>query len=239
MLMEKSNGDRFIFAYNKLDQGLRNIYNIKQSLGFGEVVRKIAPINSIIKKYEDDLIEFGRLRNAIVHGAGDTLIAEPNLDVVERLEQIARLVTTPPRVADVLDKRKVFVVDGSTSVGEVTSKMFEYGYSIVPVYIKGTLVGVINRKMIVDCFGAGLKAGVSLENLVNQPVATALDVLNVTNHYEVAPNTITIDSIIFMFQQNRKLSTVVITKNGNYSEEPLQVVVTSDLIELQSILDNY
>ena len=41
--------------------------SIKASLGFGEVVRKVAPINSIIKKYEDDLIEYGRLRNAIVH----------------------------------------------------------------------------------------------------------------------------------------------------------------------------
>lgn len=237
--MEKTNGDRFIFAYNKLDQGLRNIYNIKQSLGFVEVIRKVSPINSIIKKYEDDLIEFGRLRNAIVHGAGDSLIAEPNLEVVEKLEQIARLVTTPPRVVDVLSKRKVFVVDGSTPVGEVCSKMFDYGYSIVPVYIRGTLVGVINRKMIVDCIGAGIKAGVSLDSLIKEPVANALDVLNVTNHYEVAPSTVTIDSMIFMFQQNRKLSTVLITKNGNYSEEPLQVVVTSDLIDLQTILDNY
>ena len=237
--MEKSNGDRFIFAYNKLDQGLRNIYNIKQSMGFVDVIRKISPINSVIKKYEDDLLECGRLRNAIVHGAGDTLIAEPNLEVVEKLEQIARLVTTPPRVVDTLAKRKVFAVDGSTPLGEVCIRMFDYGFSIVPVYIKGTLVGVINRKMITDCFGAAIKADINLESLIKQPVATALDVLNVTNHYEVAPSTITIDSMIFMFQQNRKLSAVLITKNGNYSEEPLHVVVTSDLIDLQTILYIY
>lgn len=237
--MSKSNGERFISAYNRLDQGLRNIYNIKASLGFGEVVRKIAPINSIIKKYEDDLIEIGRLRNAIVHASSESLIAEPNLEVVEKLEQIARIATTPPRVIDTLAKRKVYSVLGDTPVGDVCLKMFESGYSIVPVYIKNTLVGVINRKMIVDSVGASIKAGVSMDKLLSQPVASALDVLNVSNHYEVAPSSITIDSMIFMFQQNRKLSTVIITKNGNYDEEPLAVVVTSDLIDLQVVLDNY
>ena len=237
--MEKSNGDRFISAYNRLDQGLRNIYNIKQSLGFGEVVRKVSPINSVIKKYEDDLIEFGRLRNAIVHGAGDTLIAEPNIEVVEKIEQIARIVTTPPRVIDVLPKRKVFIVNGSASLQSVCEEMFESGYSIIPVYIKDTLVGVVNRKMIVDAIGEAIKAGVSVDKILKDSVANALDVLNVVNHYEVAPSSITIDGILFMFQQNRKLSTVIITKNGNYNEEPIAVVVTSDTLDLQNILDNY
>ena len=237
--MEKSNGDRFISAYNRLDQGLRSIYNIKQSLGFGEVVRKVAPINSVIRKYEDDLIECGRLRNAIVHGAGDTLIAEPNTEVVEKIEQIARIVTTPPRVIDVLPKRKVLVVDGDETIGNICTSVFESGYSIVPVQIKGTIVGVINRKMIVDAIGAAIKAGLSVDALLKQPVATGLDVLNVTNHYEIAPSSITIDSMLFMFQQNRKLSAVIITKNGNYNEEPLAVVVTSDTLDLQTVLDNY
>ncbi len=237
--MEKSNGDRFIFAYNKLDQGLRNIYNIKQSIGFGEVIRKIAPINSVIKKYEDDLIEFGRLRNAIVHGAGDTLIAEPNSDVVDKIEQIARVITTPPRVVDVLARRKVFSITGDALISDVCKVMFESGYSIIPVYIKGTLVGVINRKMIVDAIGAGIAAKVSIDNILKQTVADGLDVLNVVNHYEVVSSSITIDSMLFMFQQNRKLSTVIITKNGNYDEEPMAVVVTSDTIDLQSVLDNY
>ncbi len=237
--MEKTLGERFLLAYNKLDQGLRGIYNIKASLGFGEIIRKIAPINSIIKKYEDDLIEIGRLRNAIVHASGDTLIAEPNVDIVEKLEQITRIVTTPPRVLDALAKRKVYSVDGETSLASVCAEMSTSGYSIVPVYIKNTLVGVINRKMIIDSIGAGIRAGVSIDNLLKQPVASALDVLNITSHYEVAPSSITIDSMIFMFQQNRRLSTVIITKNGNYNEEPLAVIVASDLIDLQIVLDNY
>jgi predicted transcriptional regulator len=117
--------------------------------------------------------------------------------------------------------------------------MAENGFSIVPVYLKKTLAGVINRKMIVDAIGSSISAGVSVDKILSQSVADTLDVLNVSNHYEVVPSSITIDTVIFMFQQNRKLSTVIITKNGNYNEEPMGVVVTSDTIDLQNTLDNY
>lgn len=237
--MQKSNGERFLAAYNKLVLALRYNYNLKPAVGYSEIIRKVAPMNSLIKKYEDRLIECGRLRNAIVHGAGDTLIAEPNLEIVEELEQITRLVTTPPRVLDVLAKRKVFSCDGSASLGSVCRNMYENGYSIVPVYLKNTLVGVINRKMIVDAIGGAVSTGLNVEALLAEPVAQSLDVLNVSSHYEVAPSSITVDSILFMFQQNRRLGTVVITKEGNYNEPPLAVVVTSDTIDLQAVLDNY
>lgn len=237
--MQRTNGERFLAAYNKLVQALRYTYNLKPAVGYSEMIRKVAPMNSLIKKYEDRLIECGRLRNAIVHGAGDTLIAEPNLEIVEELEQITRLVTTPPRVLDVLAKRKVFSCEGTASLGFVCKNMYENGYSIVPVYLKGTLVGVINRKMIVDAIGGAVATALNVDALLAEPVANCLDVLNVSSHYEVAPSSITVDSILFMFQQNRKLGTVVITKEGNYSEPPLAVVVTSDTIDLQSVLDNY
>ena len=41
-----------------------------------------------LRKYEDELIDFSRLRNAIVHqSAPDKVIAEPHLDVVEKIEK--------------------------------------------------------------------------------------------------------------------------------------------------------
>ena len=47
------------------------------------------------------------------------------------------------------------------------------------------------------------------------------------------------DNILYMFQQNRKLSTIVITPKGSYNELPVGIVVTADLIDIQTILDNY
>ena len=62
-----SNANRFIAAYNSIDSSLRSIYNLKRSLNFSEVIRKTVLLNSVVRKYEDDLIDYGRLRNAIVH----------------------------------------------------------------------------------------------------------------------------------------------------------------------------
>ena len=49
----------------------------------------------------------------------------------------------------------------------------------------------------------------------------------------------TIENLLYMFQQNRKLSSVILTENGNYTEPAKMVIVTADTIDLNNILDNY
>ena len=73
---ENKNAKRFINAYNRLDQGLRDIYSIKRSLNYSDMIRKVASVNTVVQKFEEDLIDYGRLRNAIVHGSCEEIIAE-------------------------------------------------------------------------------------------------------------------------------------------------------------------
>jgi len=233
------NAKRFIAAYNRLDQGLRDIYSIKRTLTFSDMIRKVANVNTVVARFEEDLIDYGRLRNAIVHKSGDELIAEPNIEVVEKLEKIARIINTPPRVVECLRPRKVYTVDGDTTLKEVVLQMERSGYSVVPVYISGTLVGVINRKMIVDGIGRFVEQQKDIDDSINEPVSKCLDIFNETNHYEVAPESLTIENLMYMFQQNRKLSSVILTENGNYTEPAKVVIVSADLIDLNTILDNY
>lgn len=239
--MEKKNSNalRFIAAYNRLDQGLREIYSIKRTLTYSDMVRKVANVNTVVSKFEEDLIDYGRLRNAIVHKSSDEIIAEPNLDVVEKLEKIARLINTPPRVIDCLRLRKVYCVDGDTPLRVVVEEMAKSGYSVVPVYISQTLVGVINRRMIIDGIARFIIQKQDIDDAMNTPVSSCLDIFNETNHYEVAPTSMTIENLLYMFQQNRKLSSVILTENGNYSEPAKMVIVTADTIDLNNILDNY
>lgn len=237
--MADTNSRRFIDAYNRLDQGMREIYNIKPQVNFSDCVRKVATVNSVIRKYEDDIIEYGRLRNAIVHKSGEETIAEPNTAVVEKLEQIARLICTPPRVLDTVANRSVYCVDAKTPLSEVLINMFQTGYSVVPVYDSGTLVGVINRKMIVETIGATISAKIDLDEFMKAPVCEALDLASSSSSYEVVGSSVTIDNVLYLFQQSKRLSVVIVTKNGNYNEQPLGVVVTSDTIDMQTIIDNY
>lgn len=235
-----SNAERFINCYNVLDKSLRDIYNLKPNLTFSDVIRKAASVNSVIKKYEDDIIDYGRLRNAIVHRSiSGEVIAEPHDDVVLKIEAITRLITTPPRAMDSVVNRKVFCVAADTPLKLVMCEMFKSGYSNVPVYSGNTLLGVITRKMIVEAIGEQCLNNESIDNFLKKKVVDALDLEGISNHYEVAPSSITVDNLLYMFQQNRKLSTVIITKSGNYNEQPLGIVVTADTIDMQTILDNY
>lgn len=234
------NASRFIAAYNRLDQGLREIYSIKKNLNFADMIRKVAGVNTVVLRFEDELISYGRLRNAIVHNSKeDKIIAEPNIEVVEKLEKIARIINTPPRVVDCIRPRKVFTATGETPLKDVIREMKAVGYSVVPVYIAQTLVGVINRKMVVEGLGRFIEEKRDINNAINEPVAQCLDIFNESNHYEVAPASITVENLLYMFQQNRKLSSIILTENGNFNEPAQAVLVSADLIDLNTILDNY
>ena len=96
-----SNAKRFVQAYNTIDQSLRQRHNIRRSLSFSDMIRKTVVVDYIVRKYEDQLIDYGRLRNAIIHNSNDDfLIAEPHTEVVEEFEKIAALVSAPPKVID-------------------------------------------------------------------------------------------------------------------------------------------
>lgn len=239
MREENSGAKRFISAYNRIDQALRTIYSVKRSMTFTDMIRKVAGVNTIVSKFEEDLIDFSRLRNAIVHRSGEEIIAEPNTSVVEQIEKISRLISTPPKVIDCIKKRSVFSVDSSVSLREIITSMGRLGYSVVPVYTSGTLMGVINRKMIIDGISEIIKSGNDLEEAFDQPIENVLDVFSQTNHYEIVSKNITVENLMYIFTQNRKLTSVILTENGNYNEKPIAVVVSSDIIDLNKILDNY
>ena len=102
-----SNGQKFLDAYNAIDRALRAQYNFKTTISFTDLVRRCADLNHIIRQYEDDLVNLTRMRNAVIHNSdASRVVAEPHNSVVELIEKIARLVSTPPLVADVIRSSK-------------------------------------------------------------------------------------------------------------------------------------
>ena len=84
------NARRFIICYNNIDQSLRTQYDLSKSSSYTEVIRRASRMNAFVKKYEDQLVDYGRLRNAIVHSFNENMvIAEPHTDVVEEYERLA------------------------------------------------------------------------------------------------------------------------------------------------------
>lgn len=237
----ETNAKRFINAFNQIDYGLRTQHNFKRSMGFSDMIRRAVSINHLVRKYEDDLIDYGRLRNAIIHNSNDEIIiAEPHEDVVEKIESLAHLITTPPKALDVLVEKEVFTVNYDVSIKDVIEKITSTKFSNIPVYKNGELVGVANGQKILNVLGECLLSNHDLDDFIaSHKIEDIAKLPSEINYYMVMPADVTIDQVLAEFLKNRKLLVIILTKTGTMHEPPLGIITSSDYMELNKILENY
>lgn len=242
--MEKknlSNARRFIQAYNNIDYTIRTRYNLNRSMGFSELIRKSVALNYIVRKYEDDLIDFGRLRNAIVHGNEDYIMAEPHIDVVEQIEKIERLLTAPPKALELVCRRDVLTISSDQSMKDAIMLIASSSYSNIPAYNdKGEIIGIANGQKILDSFGKHLLSGGKADSFLNNvKIEDMLSKIENSNYYIFANKDLTVEDALEFFHNNSKLLAILVTKNGGAKEKPLGIITGSDVIKMNTILENY
>ncbi len=237
----QSNARRFVNAFNKIDYALRVQHNFKRSMGFSDMIRRAVSVNHIVRKYEDDLIDYGRLRNAIVHSSKpDEIMAEPHSEIVEKIENLALLITTPPKVLDVLAEKDVFTVNFDVCIKDVVKMMTSTKFSNIPVYKNGELIGVANGQKILNILGQKLIDGENADQyLSTHTIEEVAKVPNESTYYTVLPSSTTIDHVLAEFLANRKLLVIILTKSGTMHEPPLAIITSGDYMELNKILENY
>lgn len=236
-----SNAQRFLQSYNNIDYTIRTRYNLNRSMGFSELIRRSVALNYIVRKYEDDLIDFGRLRNAIVHGNEDYIMAEPHYEVVEQIEKIERLLTAPPKALETMCRRDVLTISSGKSMREAIILIASSNYSNIPVFDNsGEIIGVANGQKILDALGkfliTGGKADVFLDNV---KIEDMLSKIENSNYYVFANKDLTVEEALEFFHNNSKLLAILVTKNGGAKEKPLGIITGTDVIKMNSILENY
>lgn len=236
-----SNANRFISAYNAIDASLRAIYGLKRSLNFSEVIRKTVLLNSVVRKYEDDLIDYGRLRNAIVHrGNSNFVIAEPHEEIVSKIEGIAKLISTPPLAYDKISTHEVLCVNVDDSINSAIKLMARSGYSNLPVYSGNHLIGVLNGQRLLDIIGKHLLDGENIQKFIDKvSVGEIVKELENENYYCIVAEDVTIEQVMNLFETNKKLLIVLITKKGMDEYPPLGIITKDDVLDMQKVLDVY
>ena len=239
--MKKSNAERFITAYNQIDYNLRAIYDFKRSMSFSDVVRRAVLLNSVVRKYEEDLIDFGRLRNAIVHtGNNKFIIAEPHDDIVEKIEKLAELIAEPPLAIDRVGNKDVIIIEQEMLIGEAMELISRTGYSNLPVYNKNKLIGVLNARKLMAVLGTKVGEGVNLqEYITTAKVQDIIMQMGDDYYYILTDEKLTIDAAMNYFENNRKLLIIIITKEGKDTTRPLSIITPADIIDMKKILDVY
>ncbi len=236
-----SNSKRFIQAYNRIDSALRVQGDMRRSISYTEAVRRAARTNQIVAKYEDDLIDYGRLRNAIVHNSNeDITIAEPHDEVVVEYERIAELVCTPPLAINTICNKVSSIVEYNTKLKDYLEYSYKTRYSNVPIFKKGMLIGVANNSKIMEVIGKKIYEKKDINDFINNTnIEDVLKEFSSESYYTIANEKITLDKVLNLFTENRKLLCVVITKSGTLLEPPLGIIVIRDIMEINKILDNY
>lgn len=239
--MKKSNAERFITAYNKIDYSLRTIYDFKRSMSFSDVVRRSVVLNSVVRKYEEDLIDFGRLRNAIIHqGNSKYIIAEPHDDIVEKIEKLAFLISEPPIAIDRVGNKEVITINFDMKLKMAIELIYRTGYSNLPVYRGEKLIGVINGRKLINVIGQKLCEDVNIQEYVETTtVADIISDMGDDYYFILASEKLTIDEAMNFFEKNRKLLIILITKDGKDTSKPLKIISAADIIDMKKILDVY
>lgn len=239
--MFSENANRFISAYNQIDQSIRNQYDLSKSISYTEAIRKCARMNAYVKKFEDKLIDYGRLRNAIVHSFNeDLVIAEPHTHVVEEYEQIANAICSPPLAVNTVINRDVKTITHDTLLCDVIEKIYKTGNSNFPVYKDGMLIGVANSRKLIKEIGKKIYEKKDLDEYVSTTsVEEAINEFGQDPYYTITNKDVTLDKILNYFSENRKLSLVIITETGSLLEQPIGIIAIADIMDINKKLDSF
>jgi predicted transcriptional regulator len=240
-IQQLDNAKRFIIAYNQIDQSLRNQGDFSSSISYTESIRKAARFNAYVKKYEDILIDYGRLRNSIVHSFDDNfVIAQPNIEAVEEYERLAKAICTPPLAVDTVINKDIKCVTHDTPLCDIVENIYKSGNSNWPVYKEGMLIGVANSRKLIKEIGKKVYEKKDINDyLQNTMIEDAINNFGEDTYYTIANKEVTLDKILNLFTDNRKLSLIIITETGSLLEQPLGVVAIADIMDVNKILDNF
>lgn len=232
-----SNAVDFISAYNLVDARLRSIYRGKGNLQFSDLVRRCAEADSVVRRYEEDLLAYARLRNAIVHeSTKEGVIAEPNDEVTARFRHIADLLTSPPKLS-ALKERGATGIDAEKSLADAVRTISKSGYSNLPVYRNGLMIGMLNNRRIVRAIGLVLERGEDLSALLSAPCSSVLRDEDLLDFYKILGKNDTVQEAVDAFSQNRKLLAVIVTERGGLRDRIVNIFTASDLPRLLKLLE--
>ncbi|PIC63212.1 hypothetical protein CSV79_12780 [Sporosarcina sp. P13] len=228
------NSERFLVAYNRIDKSLMKITDLPSHLSFAKKVDKAKHQHALIAHYEDDLKEFGSLRNAIVHNRTglDYAIAEPHDVIVETIELIEKKLSHPVTVKELFE-RKVHTLQADESLAAGLKIVREKNFNQLPIYQKGKFIGLITANGIMNWL-----AGQENEN-ISREIPTLLDIYNHEKRkktYRFVKSTMSVYEAEGYFRKSiisgNRLEALLITEQGGKDEKLIGIITPLDLLKL-------
>jgi len=229
--------ERFEVAFNKIQDSMERL--LKTSKSFTELVRIGSKHHKIIKEFSDDLLQFARLRNAIVHDKIEIgyYIAEPHEEVVERIEKIADLLSQPSNALSIATKKVIYYFSDDPLLNVIQGMKY-HNHSQYPIYNQDRCIGLLKSSTIVKWLADHLDDySFQLEKVkVSDVFAYEKDhpIIFIPKSY----NIFDVEEVYEQFHHKKKdLEMAIITENGRPDEVPLGIITAWDLIAIDYTTD--
>ncbi|GLC90184.1 CBS domain-containing protein [Lysinibacillus piscis] len=229
------NSDRFLTAFNRIDHRLRDIVGVKEFMPFSRLLDQAKRKDALVTKYEDDLRAYADLRNAIVHNriALDYVIAEPHMEVVEKIEEIDAALAKPTLVGQMFDK-KVYVFQEKDSLQHVLKVIKSRKYTQFPVYNQEQFKGLVTTVGITNWLATTMT-----DNQLPKQIPTLQDILlheKKRVNYKFISRYITIYEAEEIFkrgvERGQRFEALLITEHGKPQQKLLGMVTPLDIMNI-------
>lgn len=225
--------ERFEAAFNRVHKALKQSAKKARTDKFYKLI-EIQKNHSLIRLYEDDLYQFAKLRNAIVHEKIDLdyYIAEPHLETVERIERIAEHFEKPKSALSIA-ATPVFYFYEDGKLSDVLAIINKFSHSQFPIY---------NRKeeyswLLTSADIVKWMAEHFTEETIQLKKVQIKELFNKKSKHQIT--FVSKDTSIFdledLFEEYRskdeKLEGIIVTEKGKPTEKPKGIITAWDLLE--------
>ncbi|MBW4818840.1 CBS domain-containing protein [Rhodococcus qingshengii] len=233
--------DRFINAFNEIETHMRRRLQVDDGVSFVELVVKSQQARRLSASDVEALRAFAKLRNAIQHSRyyDGKPIAEPVLEIVERIENVRQRIINPPNAYGQFRGQRPIAFRRSAELGDVLKAIREFDYSQFPVYDgDGRYEGMLTT----NCIARWLADGLATDGLVeSKPISAVIAFAEAHEVGWFVAKTTTVAEAIRRLSPRRdgRLPPValLVTEAGRTEEKLLAIVVADDLPVLTAALD--
>lgn len=242
MPMEYANAEKFLKSYNRIESQLKILYGGRATQNFTDLVKRCTDLNMTVRRYENELIDYGKLRNAIVHRATDSeevFIANPCDNVVENIAFIEKQLCHPPRITEAIKVKKIASVFADKPLIAAVKEFAETWQKSLVVYDHGKMVGVINAYGLYAELAARAEKGEDLNEFLTRTPCGSIVGEEILARYKIVPEDATVFDVFKAFEEKKDLLAVIVTEHGVQGEKALTIVTPADFPRINRYLETY
>ena len=229
------NSERFLNAFVTIEKHLKNKCALDQWATFSQLVNDASKTMPEVRRYKDDLREYGELRNAIVHdNRGDGyVIAEPNTAAVESIEKIRDLIKKPPIIFP-LFKINVLSHDIDDSIGNAVKEMTAKNFSQIPIVSHGKFKALLTTDTISRWLGSNVDDDIF--SLKETTIGHVLKFSENPDNFHFVSKNATLFRVLEFFddfeRRGKRLDALLVTDSANPNDKIVGIITISDLPKL-------